>query len=149
MIERATAEGERQEPLDRQARSATFNVNALAQELRDDLLNPQSRLVRKVACRTQVEGMALALPEELLGELQSVSAALKTAIDARAQVYLSRSHAAAQGQAEGRNAGEVLRITNALMRARVRGNPALRKAWEQVNRMRCGSSGAANQGSDS
>lgn len=178
VIARATAEGERQERLERQARSATVSINALAQELRDDLLHPLSRLVRKVARGAQVEGqpieialalprqrdhegliaaanaihtlakpyeaqlIAAGLPKELLGELPRVTAALKTAIDARAQDYLNRSHAAAQGQAEGRNASELLRFTNALMRKQVRKDPALRKAWEQAKRLGWGGGAA-------
>lgn len=176
-IERATVEVERQERLQRQARSATVSIRGLSDELRIDLLLPLAKLVRKVAAGTQVDGkpieVALALPRERdyeglisaanaihalakpheerlvsaglpkghLGELQQASAALKGAIDARAQDYLHRAHAGAQATTEGRNAAELLRLIDALMRKQLRGNPAMRKAWSQAKRIGRASSG--------
>lgn len=68
LIERATAEGVRQERMHRQARSATAQIAALATELREDLLSPLSTVVRKVARGEQVNGkpieVLLRLPRE-------------------------------------------------------------------------------------
>lgn len=67
-IERATAEVERQERLQRQAKSATVSIRGVAEELRGDLLVPLAKLVRKVGAGTQEDGkpieVALALPRE-------------------------------------------------------------------------------------
>lgn len=182
LIDRVTAEGERQERYQRQAQSATVSVSALAQELREDVLGPLAKLVTRVAKGTLVDGkpieaalalprerdhqglisaanaihalakpheeklVAAGLPKDLLDEVQQVSAALKTAIDARAQHYLNRSHARMQGITESRNAGDLLRLINALMRKQLRGNAAMRRAWGQAKRMGTSSGGGGDAG---
>lgn len=78
---------------------------------------------------------AVALPKRLLDEAITVIAALETAIDARAKDCINRSDAVEQRQVENWNAGELLRLTNALKRWQMRGEPALRKAWEQAKRL--------------
>lgn len=182
LIDRVTAEGERQERYQRQAQSATVSVSALAQELREDLLGPLAKLVTRVAKGTLVDGkpieaalalprerdhqglisaanaihalampheeklVAAGLPKDLLSEVQQASAALKAAIDARAQHYLNRSHARMQGITESRNAGDLLRLINALMRKQLRGSVAMRRAWGQAKRMGASSGGGGDAG---
>ncbi len=170
-VARMTAEAERQERHQRQAKSTTTSISALSQESRDELLQPLARLMRKVARGSQVDGtpieVALALPRERdyqglisaanaiharaqpheatlvttglatdhLAEVRRVTDALEDAIDARAHDYLHGSHARTLGITEGRNAGEMVRLIDAILRRRLRTNPAMRAAWTQAKRL--------------
>jgi len=79
--------------------------------------------------------LAAGLPKEHLRQLLAGVVALKEAIDARAQMYLQRSVSGNTVVAEAMRATTILRLIDALVLPRLRGDAGQLAAWNQARRV--------------
>lgn len=78
---------------------------------------------------------AAGLPAGHLADLQRAAAALKVALDARAQDYLQRASATTSMRAGARRAVQLLRLLDALVEPMLRDDPGRYRAWKQARRL--------------